>query len=446
MKKRGMKPAPRTDQFGGYSFDFVRDPPNLVVCVICHLPSKDPCLSECCGHIFCRSCLQQCKSTPHTLRVCPMCGDGRFKTVSNKQIDREVRSLYVYCTNKGIGCTWQGEINNITSHLEKSDGCQYEEVKCTFNCKKLMQRRHLTNHMKDKCPCRRVACKYCNDTGEHQFIEDKHKDKCHKFPLNCPNKCEVGIIPREDMEAHRKVCSLEMIWCEYRSVGCEAKMARKKRKSHEEENMEEHLRMTKLKLAKTEDKLLSTEERVSNVETMLNCLIQNSTGTGMVITETNWASHLAALAKNALKTCPVVIRLLQFISNVESGDRWYSDPFYTIKNGYQMCLSANMHNDSDYLSVWLYLMKGPNDDELTWPLRIKFELKLLNQISDSEHYLKMLTFDERVDDDVSARVIDDKLAKGWGYSKFISFKNLFDNTETCQYLKDDCIFFQVRTC
>ena len=59
--------------------------------------------------------------------------------------------------------------------------------------------------------------------------------------------------------------------------------------------------MTKLKLAKTEDKLLSTEERVSKLETMLNCLIRNSTGTGMVIVETNWASHLAALATNAVQ-------------------------------------------------------------------------------------------------------------------------------------------------
>ena len=39
-----------------------------------------------------------------------------------------------------------------------------------------------------------------------------------------------------------------------------------------------------------------------------------------------------------------------------------------------------------HLSVYLYLMEGPHDDELTWPLRGKFEIKLLNQISDTLHY------------------------------------------------------------
>ena len=70
------------------------------------------------------------------------------------------------------------------------------------------------------------------------------------------------------------------------------------------------------------------------------------------------------------------------------GDKWYSCPFYTYKDGHKMCLSTNVSHNAygDHLSVELYLMKGQNDDELTWPLRGKFEIKLLNQISDSEHH------------------------------------------------------------
>ena len=43
--------------------------------------------------------------------------------------------------------------------------------------------------------------------------------------------------------------------------------------------------------------------------------------------------------------------------------------------------------DTRCVSVSLYLMKGPHDDELTWG---KVEVKLLNQISDCEHciYIK----------------------------------------------------------
>ena len=457
--------AARDGQCGGYSFQFVKSPPDIVMCVICRLPSKDPYLSECCGHIFCRTCLYKYNTTTHTARDCPVCKTSNFNTFSNKQIDREVRNLHVYCSNKKKGCAWQGELNNIMSHLkESSNGCQYEEVTCSLNCKRVMQRRHLIDHMKDRCPCRRVACQYCHSTGEHHFIEGKHKDKCPKFPLNCPNKCEIGSVPREDMETHRKECPLEIIQCEYHSVGCEVRMARKKRNHHEQEKMEEHLRMTKLKLTKTEDKLLSTgdklqstegklqstEERVSTLEVMLNRLIHNSTGSGMVIVATDWASHLAFLATNSPNTplCPVVIKLQQFKGHAESGARWYSDPFYTYEKGYKMCLSTSVRHDIGSLSVWLHIMKGPHDNDLTWPMRGQFEIKLMNQISDSKHHSLMLAYGDKVDDNNvngCGRVTDDKIVgKGWGYFQFISLDNLHETSKVCQFIKDNCIFFQVR--
>ena len=59
----------------------------------------------------------------------------------------------------------------------------------------------------------KVNCQYCHDTGEHQFIEGQHKKECPKFPLTCPNNCEVGNILREDMEKHMSECHLEVIDC-----------------------------------------------------------------------------------------------------------------------------------------------------------------------------------------------------------------------------------------
>ena len=40
--------------------------------------------------------------------------------------------------------------------------------------------------------------------------------------------------------------------------------------------------------------------------------------------------------------------------------------------------------------IWLCIcafMKGAHDDKQVWPLRGTYEIKLLNQISDSEHHL-----------------------------------------------------------
>ena len=82
----------------------------------------------------------------------------------------------------------------------------------------------------------------------------------------------------------------------------------------------------------------------------------------------------------------------------DSDKRWYSEPFYTHNKGYKMCLHVDAagcgNGKGTHLSVGLFLMKGLHDDELTWPLRGNFEMKLLNQISDSEHHSMTVTFDD----------------------------------------------------
>ena len=41
-------------------------------------------------------------------------------------------------------------------------------------------------------------------------------------------------------------------------------------------------------------------------------------------------------------------------------------------------------------------MKGPHDDNLKWPLKVKFIVKqLLNQVSDNLHYQKSLIYEDK---------------------------------------------------
>ena len=201
------------NQTGGYDYEFVHTPSDTLICQICHYPSKEPHLSLCCGHTFCRSCLEAAKRVKSVSNACPVCRNEEYVTVFNKQADRIIRSLHVYCYNIKKGCKWQGEINAITSHINNRDGCQFQRVYCQNNCGMIYQRRYQTIHVKNACPCRKVNCQYCHDTGEHQFIEGQHKKECPKFPLTCPNHCNVGIIFRKDMDMHRRVCPMVIIDC-----------------------------------------------------------------------------------------------------------------------------------------------------------------------------------------------------------------------------------------
>ena len=83
---------------GGHDYDFVKEPPDTTICVICQLPSRDPYLSVCCGHVFCKSCLDNAKKAADI--NCPMCRSEEFVVYPNKQIDRIIKCLQVYCVHK----------------------------------------------------------------------------------------------------------------------------------------------------------------------------------------------------------------------------------------------------------------------------------------------------------------------------------------------------------
>ena len=313
-----------SNNIGGYDNSFITGPPvDRLVCKICHIPSRDPYLSVCCGHLFCKSCLDNATAIT---KICPMCRNEEFYAFPNKAIEREVRALHIYCTNKEKGCEWQGELNDISNHLGNSDGCQFEEVQCSNECGKMIERRYLTSHVETECPHRKVSCQYCQGAGKHQFIEGQHKEECPKLPLSCPNKCGAESILREDMEAHRKKeCPLEVIQCEYHSVGCQCiKLVHKDQEKHNQQNMKEHLMMTKNELisnrahlADTKDQLNDVKAQLDDTKTQLDIALKQinsltvlmSTQLHPIIRSTNLRSlQLDVMATMFKSVCPVTIK------------------------------------------------------------------------------------------------------------------------------------------
>ena len=128
--------------------------------------------------------------------------------------------------------------------------------------------------------------------------------------------------------------------------------------------------------------------------------------------------------------------------------QWHSEPFYTHDKGYRVCLkvyaSGNGNGKGTHLSVFLSVMKGSHDDELTWPPRGKFEIKLLNQISDSRHYSVIVIYDNDTPAIYTHQVLGSGIAQeAWGHPLFISNEDLLNTFTTCQYVKDGCLYFQV---
>ena len=234
----------------------------------------------------------------------------------------------------------------------------------------MIQRYNLANHVETECPRHKVNCQYCHDTGEHQFIDSRHKEECPKLPLPCPNNCEVGSAPHEDMEAHRKEYPLEMIQCEYHNVGCEVMMARKDQEQHDNEKMKEHLMKTKTALSTALQRFCTLE--LSLYITTNNPVARPTSNAIVLESSLRWSDKLLVMATMSTagdQVCPVVLKMSEFDIKRRDKVEWYSEFFYTHNKGYKMCLrvdaAGNGDGESTQLSVYLYLMKGLHNDELT---------------------------------------------------------------------------------
>ena len=122
----------------------------------------------------------------------------------------------------------------------------------------------------------------------------------------------------------------------------------------------------------------------------------------------------------------------------------------THDKGYRMCLRVIINGvgsgEGSYVSVFLYLMKGQYDGNLKWPLVGSFEIELLNQKVDKEHHTnKTIKFNDEAASAsrVSSKQPDEMAREGLGRNEFVSHEEIKKETDNCQYLKDDCIFFRI---
>jgi hypothetical protein len=155
---------------------------------------------------------------------------------------------------------------------------------------------------------------------------------------------------------------------------------------------------------------------------------------------------------------PFEFEMKEFKKNRESGNLWYSPPFYTDINGYKMCICVEARGkDGKYVSATAFLMAGVADDDLKWPFREDITIELMNQASSSrwnplsyfrskkESHFKTFQFKTTRVPKSNRRVTSGERAlDGLRISRFIAHDNLEnDSKEGTQYLKDDTLKFRI---
>ena len=412
--------------YNGTEYSFVcKDPAQIedLKCPICLELVYEPVLTNC-GHLFCQRCV---RDQPK----CPTCRD-ELRCMRNQRDERKVKGLRVKCSNWEMGCRWQGDLGNTAQH--RGTNCQMEAILCPTGCTEKILRGYFKTHA-GICPQRVYKCPHCQFAGTFINVTTTHFTICEEFPLGCLAGCR-SVHSRGKMAIHLTSCAEELVPCKYTSIGCDEVIKRKDLQTHLQDKKDYHL------------------EKSMDMVMQHSMLLVEVLTTGRDKCDT---SHLPLPFYRWLQnmpTCyprpPWVMKMEGFQKRKEKNEEWYSDPVYSHFGGYKMCLKVYANGVSDgqgtHVSVFVYLMRGDNDDNLKWPFKGTIKVSLLNQLEDGQHHtMEPWSPSHDVPTNFSGRVTEGERAKaGRGYLQFLNHQDLIYKVDkNCQYLKDDTLFFRV---
>ena len=141
--------------------------------------------------------------------------------------------------------------------------------------------------------------------------------------------------------------------------------------------------------------------------------------------------------------------MFNFSEHKRVSDQWHSSPFYTGPDGYKLILMVQANGGDKYtgthVSVFVCLMKGENDDILTWPLTCDITIQLLNWREDKGHVETILAFNDSKRIECRKRVMEGIASNhALGCGSFVSHSDLYYNiTNNTEYVNNDILCFVV---
>ena len=427
-----------TNSYKGVEYEFVTTHTEILEelqCPICLELVSDPVQTNC-GHIFCGKCIKRTKT-------CPI--DRKTFTVTPDEFNkRRLKNFKVKCPNSEKGCYWQGDLGEAEKHTR--DVCQFTVVACrNVDCNEEMTRQELDEHMRNLCLQRKYNCPHCHKESTYHNVTTKHFTICKDMPLPCPGGCGTQGLVRKSMEQHLLTeCPEEVVPCTtYAIAGCEEVVKRKSLQQHLQEK-DQHLAVA---LSQCTFLLRLVQDRNLSSVTTGN------------LDDAHVSPPPSFPFRPWLQNTPTcyprprwVFKMKGFQEMKEKNEKWFSDPFYTHFGGYKMCLNVVANGCGDakgtHVSVYVYLMRGDNDDNLQWPARLALNGCLLNQLEDRKHHRVEYCHrqsDIRADTSAHMRVTNgERAGRGMGSSHFISHKDLGYHGDESRFLKDDTIYISVE--
>ncbi len=129
--------------------------------------------------------------------------------------------------------------------------------------------------------------------------------------------------------------------------------------------------------------------------------------------------------------------------------KWCSPPFHSHPRGYRLAVEVDAYGSSvgqgSYVSVYVQILRGENDEKLQWPFRGSVSIKLLNGRRDGGHFEKTIEFTDDTPLVNSGRVgMEGERTQAWGDPLFIAHSELTHNpVSDSEYMMFDRLCFIV---
>ena len=454
--------------FPDKEFDFVERPSQDFFCPVSLELLLEPQLTSCCGHHL---SLEVANRLQKEGKPCPVCNSESWSAMLDKYHGRRVREVRVRCWNKDSGCGWVGEVNELKRHAVSCEKrpweCEYCGLKCTYD---EGEGKHWPECPKFPEPCPNG----CEVGSVERCGMEQHHSVCPLEPVACEMEfgCSV-VVPRRELATHMRESGLQHLTAmtalnlrltrqlQQESAERDKKLEQLQQESTERDRKFEQLRQDLTERDKKFEQLTrrlqqDSAERGKKLEQLqkdsaerdkkIVQLQQDSAERDRKIQEELKA--LAAVVKEEVESCVKHIdtqchtlcgwKVLEFKNyrcNKEKAQvDSLSDKFYSHNGGYAFKLLikyyGGYYND---IGALLCLVKGENDDQLSWPVKVFVTLELLNQAGNNNHLQRCIaqtwTKGERAN-----KKIDDSLIK---------YAVLEKTGDNLKYLVNDCLKFRI---
>ena len=346
----------------------------------------------------------------------------------------EDHMLYT-CSKRLVSCSYCRQDFTGAVIEEHTAKCGFEPVYCEAKCGQRIQRNRIRAHMVNTCSKRMVGCAYCARSYTADTLQSHHA-QCRRFPVTCPNKCqlvnksEFVSIAREDVEKHLKEeCPVRMIItpttdglraCAYKEAGC--RFFGTDLEGHLRDNSQLHLDLMCSLAHKQEANIRRLANELERAQTSYN---------GVLIWKIKdvTAKMAEAKAQNGSGCLELV-----------------SVPFYTSHQcGYKLqaslFLNGNGAGENSHMSVYIKLLPGEYDGILKWPFKHTVSFTMLDQTSerrDAVNVVESFLPDPTWPNFQRPSKQPDQL--GFGFPKFVPHELLTARN----YVKDDALFIKIR--